>query len=189
MRALQLLGAVSDNNYKTTTAKFGLRLNCELCKVVKVYDGDSMTLAWTQPVIGHDRQTGTGTYTANCRLYGIDTPELRSKDEKERLKAVQCRDLLSAAVLNELLFVSTVGNTGLDKYGRPLVNLFTARGYTSERCMQYLAQMNTANVDVTNTEMGVCINTWALGNLPGCMAYYGGTKTVRFAEEDTSGGH
>jgi len=58
---------------------------------------------------------------ANCRLYGINTPELNSKEEEERIKAKQ-----SVSYISELLTVGEKYNIishELDKYGRPLVTI------------------------------------------------------------------
>jgi len=58
---------------------------------------------------------------ANCRLYGINTPELNSKDEDERNRAKQ-----AVSHLSELVTVGERYNIishELDKYGRPLVTI------------------------------------------------------------------
>lgn len=58
---------------------------------------------------------------ANCRLYGINAPELNSKDEDERNRAKQ-----SVSHLSELVTVGEKYNIishELDKYGRPLVTI------------------------------------------------------------------
>ena len=44
-------------------------------KVVKVYDGDTVHIVF--PVFGK-------MYKWNCRISRIDTPELRTKNEKEK---------------------------------------------------------------------------------------------------------
>lgn len=132
--------------------RFGLYLQSYPCRVVKVYDGDSVTLLWAG---------ATGLLRANCRLYGIDTPEMRGE---HRAAALACRDALSKAVLDEVLLVTTQGPNGLDKYGRPLVVLRIARE-TSESARETLANFNT-------------VNDWILHTLPGCRPYFGGTKGV-----------
>jgi micrococcal nuclease len=136
--------------------RFGLYLQNYPCRVVKVYDGDSVTLLWAGAGIGN-----TELLRANCRLYGIDTPEMRGE---HRAAALACRDALSKAILNEVLLVTTQGPNGLDKYGRPLVVLRIARE-TSESARQTLANFDT-------------VNDWILHTLPGCRPYFGGTKGV-----------
>lgn len=121
---------------------------------MKVYDGDSYTLAWKQ---------GSHFVFANCRMYGIDTPELRSQDESHKANAQECKRIMNDMLLNERMLFTTMGTTGLDKYGRPLVTLFIDPVSTSRRCQEILAGEES-------------VNAWALKHLPGCMAYFGGTK-------------
>lgn len=134
--------------------RFGLHVAGELCKVVKVYDGDSLTLAWRH---------GGRTVFANCRLYGVDTPELRSPDAAAVQQAVACRDRVTALVLNQLMVMDSVGRTGLDKYGRPLVRLRARSGWSSRLLVREL--------------QGGDLSAWMLrAELPGCKPYFGGSK-------------
>lgn len=134
--------------------RFGLYLRDEPCKIVKVYDGDSMTVTWRQD--GH-------LVFANCRLYGVDTPELRSADASKVEQAVACRDRVAALVLNQMMLVDSVGRTGLDKYGRPLVRLRARSGWSSRLLVREL--------------QGGDLSAWMLrSDLPGCNPYFGGAK-------------
>ena len=138
--------------------RFGLHVSTRPCKVVKVYDGDSMTLAWPR------RETfDTLLSYANVRLHGIDTPELRGGSREEKEQAMQARDVMAGVALGQMFVFSTVGPTGLDKYGRPLVRIFPRHGLTSEETLRILGGHPT-------------LNDWALSNLPGCVPYFGGTK-------------
>jgi endonuclease YncB( thermonuclease family) len=136
--------------------RFGLHATRQPCKVVKVYDGDSVTLAWVREPPG-----GPLCY-ANCRLFGIDTPELRGTSGQERARAEACRDAMRDLALDQLFVFSTVGDTGLDKYGRPLVVLHAQPGLSAEPLCRTLA--------------GDSLNDWALRALPGCKPYFGGKK-------------
>jgi endonuclease YncB( thermonuclease family) len=138
--------------------RFGLHVVDYPCKVVKVYDGDSLTLAW--PRTGPD---DPNLCYANTRLYGIDTPELRGTKGKARADAEACRDALRQLVLGQAFLFTTVGPTGLDKYGRPLVVLKPSRGLTADRVIADISPHAT-------------LNDWALKVLPGCQPYFGGTK-------------
>jgi hypothetical protein len=138
--------------------RFGLHVVNHPCKVVKVYDGDSVTLVWPR-----DGPHDTHLCYANTRLYGIDTPELRGTKGRERSDAEACRDALRDLILGHMFLFSTVGPTGLDKYGRPLVVLRPARGITPERIFDEIRPHGT-------------LNDWALKFLPGCQPYFGGTK-------------
>lgn len=159
------LEGVNSDNFKNNASVFGLRLQTQVCKVVKVYDGDTVTIVWLE-----GQQPSRSVY-ASCRLQGIDTPELRTKDAKEKEQAVQCRDMLASVLLNERVLVSTSGRTGLDKYGRPLVTLHASSGLTSPAAMSVLGQGTEAT--------SVNVNEWALAHLPGCVKYDGGTKVNR----------
>ena len=79
--------------------------------VEKIVDGDTIKM---------NIDLGFRTWIkANCRLYGINTPELNSKDEEERNRAKKALEYLS-----EILIVGKTYNIvsyELDKYGRPLV--------------------------------------------------------------------
>lgn len=153
--AFALVNLVSHANYKQQGKPWNINLSDSVCKVVKVYDGDSLTLAWA----GHASEI----CYANCRLHGIDTPELRSRDLREKEVAIQCRDLLRDLVLDDVLCATTQGNTGLDKYGRPLVVLAAHPVHTSARTRDTLLAHGT-------------LNQWILCTLPGCKAYNGGKK-------------
>jgi endonuclease YncB( thermonuclease family) len=82
------------------------------CRVIKVYDGDSVTIQFV---------FGDATYYHGMRLWGIDTPELRSNDPDEKLAAARARDYLSDRVLNKIVFVKF---EGMEKYGRLLGHLY-----------------------------------------------------------------
>jgi endonuclease YncB( thermonuclease family) len=144
--------------HEDPTLRFGLYLRGAPCKVVKVYDGDSLTLVWEDP------NRPSRLVFANCRLYGIDAPELRggAGGDAEKAAARRCRDLLARAFLGELLEAESAGTTGLDKYGRPLVVLRARGGWTSDAARRRLG--------------GGTLNDWILARLPGVVPYFGGRK-------------
>lgn len=80
--------------------------------IVSCYDGDTCTVLfrWKKQDI-----------KLSCRIYGIDTPELRTKNEEEKKKAIEARDFLSNLILKKIIFINFMK---YDKYGRPLVKLF-----------------------------------------------------------------
>ena len=55
------------------------------CKVVSVYDGDTIKVVF--PLGGH-------MYKWNCRISGVDTPELRTRCKLEKQKGYEVRDKL-----------------------------------------------------------------------------------------------
>ena len=83
--------------------------------VVKVYDGDTITIA-AQPVGCAD-----SIYRFSVRLRGIDTAEMTSKDPTMKMLAVKARDYVADKCLNQEV---VLGNIACDKYGRVLANVF-----------------------------------------------------------------
>lgn len=105
---------------KATAVPFSLEGQSIPVKVVSVYDGDTVTLATFALSPG-----GSPPFALKCRLMGIDTPELRSKNEKEKVMARAARDALRGLVLNEVV---TAHCGPFDKYGRLLAWLETGEG-------------------------------------------------------------
>jgi micrococcal nuclease len=81
-------------------------------RIVKVYDGDTCTIIfrWKKQNI-----------KCSCRLYGIDTPEIRTTNKKEKELGYIAKDFLSSLLLEKVVMVHFLKD---DKYGRPLVNIF-----------------------------------------------------------------
>jgi endonuclease YncB( thermonuclease family) len=80
-------------------------------KIVSVYDGDTVKAIF--PLNGV-------MYKWNCRLGGVDTPELRTKSDIEKKHGYFVRDQLREKILNKVV---TLECGDLDKYGRLLVNI------------------------------------------------------------------
>jgi micrococcal nuclease len=82
--------------------------------VVRVIDGDSVELTID---LGF-----TVKWKSTCRLYGINTPELNSKDLALRAKALEAKQcLIDKLPAGTVVFISS---KELDKYGRPLVDIY-----------------------------------------------------------------
>jgi endonuclease YncB( thermonuclease family) len=84
-------------------------------KVVKVYDGDTITIA--TPL----NNTRSPIYHFPVRLRGIDTPEIHGKTKEEKAAAVNARNALSAKILGKMVFLQ---NIDMEKYGRILADVF-----------------------------------------------------------------
>ena len=94
-------------------------------KCVGYYDGDSI----------HIVMLFNGHFTRfRCRLKGIDTAELRSKDAAEKTHAKKARDYLKDRIVGQIVLVRC---GRWDKYGRLLVTVFLP---------------NNADTTTTNTE-------------------------------------
>jgi endonuclease YncB( thermonuclease family) len=87
-------------------------------RVIKVYDGDTITVA---AYIHDDR-----LYRFNIRIAGIDTPELTSTNPFEKTRAIYVRNKLRALVHNTVVQVEIIC---LDKYaGRVVARIWTNGG-------------------------------------------------------------
>jgi micrococcal nuclease len=84
-------------------------------QVLAVVDGDTLDLRI---------DLGLRVYhVIRCRLNGINTPELNSKDELVRKKAQQAKDYVSSRVTNKIVTVKTIKDK-TEKYGRYLVDVY-----------------------------------------------------------------
>ena len=92
--------------------EFSLKGVVKKCKVVSVYDGDTIKVVF--PI--HDKM-----YKWNCRINGVDTPELRTRDELEKKYGYEVRDKLREKILNKIV---TVHCGKFDKYGRLLADIY-----------------------------------------------------------------
>jgi len=78
-------------------------------KVVKVYDGDTITVGAILYEVA---------YRFSVRLNGIDTPELKGPHQE---KAMLARDELAKLVMNQIVHLK---NVGTEKYGRLLADVY-----------------------------------------------------------------
>ena len=84
----------------------------EKVKVIKVYDGDTVTIGCMY---------GKRQVRFSVRMLGYDCAEIRSKDEVEKRVAHDAQKELQEMILGREVNVSE--NLGLDKYGRLLLKL------------------------------------------------------------------
>ena len=91
--------------------------------VIKVYDGDTITVATKLPY------TSSPMYRWSVRIRGIDCPELRTKDPDEKEVAKMAKKFLNDKILNQNVDLKNV-DTG--KYGRVLADVFHENENISE---------------------------------------------------------
>jgi endonuclease YncB( thermonuclease family) len=84
-------------------------------KVIKVYDGDTITIASKL-----QNSTDETIYRFSVRLAGIDSAEMKSKNEIEKLHAIQSRDALASIVMGKMVVLK---NVSIEKYGRLLADV------------------------------------------------------------------
>ena len=88
-------------------------------RVIKVYDGDTITIATKLPFT----KKSDIIYRFPVRLIGIDTPEMKGKDvsEEEKTAAKSAQQFVSNLVLNKYVTLKNVQN---EKYGRILADVY-----------------------------------------------------------------
>ena len=108
------------NNAELQKAKF---------QVVKVYDGDTITIS-------------DGFHEIRVRLIGIDTPEMNESNHVLRNLAYQAKDYLSSLILNQYIYLQldhfNEKSMHLDKFGRLLayVYLFSDNLFVNAQMMR-----------------------------------------------------
>ena len=84
-------------------------------KVIKVYDGDTLTLASRLPF------EGSPLYRFSVRTKGIDCPEMKTKNATEKQCAKMARDMIKSKCLDKIV---ELRNVELEKYGRILADIY-----------------------------------------------------------------
>ena len=83
--------------------------------VIKVYDGDTITIASKLPY------RKSPMYRFRVRLTKIDAPEIKTKDKNEKKMAEISRDKLAEKILNKKVKLM---NVNTEKYGRVLADVY-----------------------------------------------------------------
>jgi endonuclease YncB( thermonuclease family) len=96
------------------------------CKVIKVYDGDTITVA---AFLKGDPEC----YKFQVRLNGIDSPEMKGSSENEKKHAIISRNALSDQILNQIITLDVKGN---EKYGRLLADVL----YNGKNMNEWMVQ-------------------------------------------------
>lgn len=84
--------------------------------VIKVYDGDTITIATKLPLIDDENY-----YRFSVRLRGIDTPEMKTSNEDEKEIALLAKEYVKNLVYNKTVQLQDIE---YDKYGRLLSNVY-----------------------------------------------------------------
>ena len=92
-------------------------------KVIKVYDGDTITIAARLPYIN------APISRFSVRLSGIDSPELRTHNPTEKVAAILSRDKLHELIFDKMV---TLQNVSLEKYGRILADIYIGQLHVNQ---------------------------------------------------------
>lgn len=84
-------------------------------RVIKVYDGDTITIASRLPI------PDSPIYRFQVRLDRIDTPEMKGKSTDERDVAQAAKDALTQLIFNKTV---TLKYISIEKYGRLLADVY-----------------------------------------------------------------
>jgi endonuclease YncB( thermonuclease family) len=105
---------VTEYDNATWENTIGFVPHIKIGKVIKVYDGDTITVASKLP-------NDSFIYRFPVRLIGIDSPEIKGSTEVEKKLAIISRD-----ALHELIFgkIVRLENVGTEKYGRLLAEVY-----------------------------------------------------------------
>ena len=91
--------------------------------ITKVIDGDTFVV--------ENFDLGMGVYLdkVTCRLYGVDTPETRSKNKEEKQRGLEVKRIVQSFIEGREVALESME---LDKYGRVLARITFDRGDLSE---------------------------------------------------------
>lgn len=83
--------------------------------VIKVYDGDTITIASKLPY------DSSKLYRFTVRLKGVDTPEIKGSTKEEKEMAIEARNFLSGLILQKKVYLKNIQH---EKYGRILADVY-----------------------------------------------------------------
>lgn len=115
-----------DNINYNDTIPFIPPLTCG--KVIKVYDGDTLTIASKLPY------EGCPIYRFSVRINGIDCPEMKTKNQNEKTCAKMAKAKVYDAVFGKIV---TLQNVKLEKYGRVLADVYIGDVSLGDMLCQY----------------------------------------------------
>lgn len=84
-------------------------------KVIKVYDGDTITIATKLPY------ESSPIYRFSVRINGIDCPEMKTHNRNEQICAAMAKKTVYDMAFNKIVYLK---NVSLEKYGRILADVF-----------------------------------------------------------------
>ena len=97
-------------------------------KIVYIYDGDTMHVVFK--AFGE-------YYRWNCRVQGVDTPELRTKNEAEKVMGYKVRDVLRSLFQDQIVRIKCFE---FDKYGRLLIDVYLLDDMPNSSNVSFLSE-------------------------------------------------
>jgi endonuclease YncB( thermonuclease family) len=111
--------------------KFSLKGQEFYAKCVKVYDGDTCHLIFYY---------NSKLSRFICRMEGYNSAELKTKDENEKLKAIEAKNKLSEFILNKVVLIKC---GDFELYGRLLATIYLL----DENKIPWLASINMLMIE------------------------------------------
>ena len=106
------------------------------CKVVRIIDGDTVD-------VDIDLGFGVWMHKERVRLYGIDTPESRTRDLEEKKYGLAAKDFLTGMLDDDQIILKThKDKTG--KFGRILGELWRTTNYADQSINNYMIDKHHA---------------------------------------------
>lgn len=107
------------------------------CNVVKIIDGDTVDV---------DIDLGFGVWMRKqrIRMYGIDTPESRTRDLEEKKYGLAAKDFLTGMLDDENGIVLRTHKDGKGKFGRILGELWRTTNYADQSINEYMIEKHHA---------------------------------------------
>lgn len=97
-------------------------------KIVYIYDGDTMHVVF---------KAFGDYYRWNCRVQGVDTPELRTKNEAEKAMGYKVRDVLRSLLQDQIVRIKCFE---FDKYGRLLIDVYLLDDMPNSTNVSFLSE-------------------------------------------------
>lgn len=103
------------------------------CKLVKVIDGDTVDV---------DIDLGFGVWLKKqrIRLYGVDTPESRTRDLEEKKYGLAAKEYVKKFLDDKWLILKTETYDAEGKFGRILGSLYRTTNYSDMSVNEYLIE-------------------------------------------------
>ena len=107
------------------------------CKVVKIIDGDTVD-------VDIDLGFGVWLHKERIRLYGIDTPESRTRDLEEKKYGLAAKQFLTRLLNDDGGILLKTHKDAEGKFGRILGELWRTTEYGDQSINQYLVDKHHA---------------------------------------------
>lgn len=107
------------------------------CKLRRVVDGDTVDI---------DIDLGFDIWLTNqrVRLYGVDTPESRTRDKEEKKYGLAAKAYVERFLDDEWLTLKTAEFNAVGKFGRILGSLYRTSSFADQSLNEYLIEKHHA---------------------------------------------